>query len=85
MDVVADPTFGAVNGRKDGLGPQLTWPRGYTARWAGSEVEVLDPGGKVVLTTGRRYWLSPTSGSYSTFVVGEIRPCPFCELNGGPL
>jgi hypothetical protein len=30
------------------------WPK-YTGRRAGSEVEVLDPDGNVVATTGRRY------------------------------
>jgi hypothetical protein len=83
MDVVADPNFGTVS--KGGGGPELTWPRGYTARWAGSEVEVLDPVGTVVLTTGRRYWLSPLSGPFDKFVVGMVRLCPDCELGGGPL
>lgn len=32
----------------------LWWPR-YTGRRVGNEVEVLDPDGKVVATTGRRY------------------------------
>jgi hypothetical protein len=83
MDVVADPTFGTVS--KDGGGPELTWPRGYTARWAGSEVEVLDLEGNVVLTTGKRYWLSPLWPPHNKFVVGEIRECAGCELSGGPL
>jgi hypothetical protein len=82
IDVVADPTFGTVN-KADGA--PLTWPPGYTGRWAGSEVEVLDPAGKVVLTTGGRYWLSPLYPPWDRFVVGEVRLCPDCELGGGPL
>jgi hypothetical protein len=33
----------------------VAWPPGFTARRSGSEVEVLDPQGKVVATTGRSY------------------------------
>jgi hypothetical protein len=32
------------------------WPK-YTARRVGNEAEILDPDGKVVATTGRRYRL----------------------------
>jgi hypothetical protein len=65
-----------------GTDEPLRWPAGYTAWRAGSEVEVRDPDGKVVLTTGGRYWISPTQPDY---VVGEVRPCPDRELGGGPL
>ena len=83
MDVEADPTFGTLNKSTD---EPLTWPRGYTGRWAGSQVEVLDTTGKVVLTTGGRYWLSPLhDGSFRKFVIGMVKPCPACELGGGPL
>jgi hypothetical protein len=33
----------------------VAWPHGFTARRSGSEVEVLDPQGNVVATTGRSY------------------------------
>jgi hypothetical protein len=36
----------------------VMWPSGYTARRAGSEVEVLDTQGKVIATTGRTYRIS---------------------------
>jgi hypothetical protein len=36
----------------------VAWPRGYSARYVGSEVEVLDWYGKVAATTGKRYYLS---------------------------
>lgn len=32
----------------------VTWPEGYTGRWAGSEVEVLNASGEVVVRTGER-------------------------------
>jgi hypothetical protein len=82
LDVVADPKFGTVD---KATGAPLTWPRGYTARQAGSEVEVLNSTGKVVLTTGARYWLSPVGPPYDRFIIGEVKPCPDCELGGGPL
>jgi hypothetical protein len=81
VDVVADPTFGTID---KATGQPLTWPARYTARRAGSEVEVLDPAGRVVLTTGGRYWMSP-SEYLPEWVIGEVRPCPDCELGSGPL
>ena len=91
-DVVAGPASGApTNGA---TGEPLAWPNGFTARRAGSEVEVLDPAGNVVLTTGRRYRMCPpedsrTSGQgvvarspYGGWVVGKVDPCLFCELGG---
>ena len=55
MDIVADPNVGTV--AKQGGWP-LKWPQGYTGWRSGSEVQVLDPNGEVVLTTGQRYELS---------------------------
>jgi len=40
-------------------GLPVVWPTGFTGRRAGSEVEVLDAGGNVRATTGRRYWIAP--------------------------
>jgi hypothetical protein len=79
LDVKASSTFGTV---VKGSGAPLRWPAGYTAWRAGSEVEVRDPNGKVVLTTGGRYWISWTMPDW---VVGEVRSCPDCALGGGPL
>jgi hypothetical protein len=36
-------------------GKPVMWPVGYTGRWVGSEVEVINDKGEVVATTGRRY------------------------------
>jgi len=55
MDIVADPNVGTV--AKVGGFP-LKWPAGYTGWRLGSEVQVLDPNGAVVLTTGQRYELA---------------------------
>ena len=37
----------------------ISWPTGFTGRWVGDQIEVLDTNGKVVATTGRRYDLIP--------------------------
>jgi hypothetical protein len=86
VDVVADPTSGTVI---KGGGWPLRWPRGYTAWRAGSEVEVMDGDGRVVLTTGGRYRIGPAlinanfSPPINEWVVGCIDPCPDCELGNG--
>ena len=85
VDVIADPTFGTVI---KGGGWPLRWPTGYTAWGVGTEVEVLDRSGKVMLRTGGRYRIGPVNdGTYSTpqpeWVVGCIDPCPDCELGSG--
>ena len=75
VDVVVDPLFGT--GIKDG-GP-LAWPSGFIARRAGSEVEVMNPSGEVVLKTGGRYRISSTSYEGGGATCG-VSPCPDCEL-----
>jgi hypothetical protein len=85
VDVIADPTYGTVV--KEGGWP-LRWPTGYTAWRVGTEVQVLDRSGNVILTTGGRYRIGPVDdGTYSTpqkeWVVGCIGPCPGCELGSG--
>jgi hypothetical protein len=86
VDVIADPTVGTV---VKGDGSPLRWPSGFTGWRVGSEVEVHDGAGKVVLTTGGRYRISPANngGPYdpNDFVAGCIQPCPDCELGGGLL
>jgi hypothetical protein len=81
-DVVADPSFGTVV--KDG-GWAVIWPEGYTGWSDGSQVEVRDERGKVVLTTGSRYQLAPLGLSYNDrkapdWTIGCVSPCPDCEL-----
>jgi hypothetical protein len=87
VDVIADPTFGTV---VKGDGSPLKWPTGFTAWRAGSEVEVRDPAGNVVLTTGGRYRISPANngGPYdpdAEWIASCPRPCPDCELGSGLL
>ena len=77
-DLIADPTSGtAVRFETGGTSP-LYWPPGYTGHRVGSEVEVRDPDGKVVATTGGRYAIWPaddgTSGTGSGLVAGCINP-----------
>jgi hypothetical protein len=55
--LTADPKFGTVF---DGM--PVMWPPGFTGRRVGSEVEVLNPSGKVVATTGRSYEMFPAGG-----------------------
>jgi len=59
--LVVDAAYGAAiveNGRPT----PVMWPPGYTARRAGSEVEVLDPHGSVVARTGSRYQIEGGHG-----------------------
>jgi hypothetical protein len=91
-DVIADPTSGAPT--YAATGEALAWPRGFTARRAGSEVEVLDPSGNVGLTTGRRYRLCPAPDDRNVgsglaarsprggWVIGMVDECMDCELGG---
>ncbi len=61
--LMVDPTYGtAIIGDghenmlvKGDVPVTVAWPPGFTARRSGSEVEVLDPQGNVVATTGRSY------------------------------
>jgi hypothetical protein len=73
VDVIADPASGTPVVK--GGGEPLRWPRGYTARRAGSEVAVLGDSGSVVLTTGGRYWMCPAQ-FFPEWVIGSVRPCP---------
>jgi hypothetical protein len=54
--LIVDRTNGTAIDSGDPTAPvPVMWPRGFSGRWAGSEVEVLDPDGTVVATTGRSY------------------------------
>lgn len=92
-DVIADPTSG--NPTDAATGESFAWPKGFTARRAGSEVEVLDRAGNVVLRTGQRYRMCPapddTNGgsgyaarsSGGAWVIGEVKQCQECEWSYG--
>ena len=92
VDVVADPAVGTLaqgTAVQGGSWP-LKWPQGYTGWRVGSEVEVRDEKGQVVLTTGARYRISPRNdGTFSTpwhdWAAGCIQPCPDCVLASGIL
>ena len=55
--LVADGNYGTaiVDYDVGGTATPVAWRPGFTARRVASEVEVLDPAGHVVATTGRRY------------------------------
>ena len=54
-ELILDAEFGlAWSAGPDDIRPVI-WPRGFTGRRVGSEVEVLDRDGNVVATTGREY------------------------------
>lgn len=56
--LVADPNFGTASRVEGGGELPVMWPHGFTARRAGSEVEVLDAEGNVHATTGTFYNLT---------------------------
>ena len=56
--LTVDPVYGTAIGSM-----AVMWPLGFTGRRVGSEVEVLDPHGKVVAMTGRIYELRGGSES----------------------
>jgi hypothetical protein len=58
-ELVADPVAVTVFVTSFGRMPVL-WPKGWTARSSGSEIEVLDPRGTVVARTGERF--DPSGG-----------------------
>jgi hypothetical protein len=79
VDVTAEPKTGALvlNGGTETY--SVSWPKGFTAWRVGTQVEVLDAAGGVVLTTGARYSICP-SEYLSGWVVGGVTPCPDCPL-----
>ena len=91
-DVIADPTSGAPTDAA--TGESFAWPKGFTARRSGSEVEVIDPAGNVVLMTGRRYRMCPAPDDTKVgwglaarsirggWVIGIVDRCLSCELGG---
>jgi hypothetical protein len=79
VDVAADPVTGALILDGGGSALAVKWPKGFTAWRAGSETEVVDTNGSVVLRTGARYSICP-SEYLNGWVVGMVHPCPDCTL-----
>lgn len=69
--IVEGGDFGTV-----GAPFQVLWWPGFTGRRVGSEVEILDPDGKVIATTGRRYRIRAAFPFRPAFVVcgDEVTP-----------
>jgi hypothetical protein len=56
--LVADQQYGtALLGSAWGHLVPVAWPSGYIGRYAGREIEVVAPDGRVVAVTGKRYEL----------------------------
>jgi hypothetical protein len=84
--LVADATYGTaivdmvgMIGPPPGGGPlALAWRAGFTGRQVGSEVEVLDPDGHVVATTGHRYRFeggyAQIGGTQAFWSCGDVSP-----------
>jgi hypothetical protein len=55
--LIVDPDYGTaiIDGDTGGAATPVMWRPEFSGRRRGSEVEVLDPGGEVVATTGRSY------------------------------
>jgi len=71
IDLVADPTYGTAI-QSDGARAPVFWPPDFTGHRVGSEVEVRDPTGKVVATTGReyKYWPAALESEGGSAVMG---------------
>lgn len=74
--LIEDPTYGtALRQDGEGLGVEpVIWPAGFSGRRIDSGVEVLDPNGNVVATTGKRYQIYPTDGREGFVACGEVIP-----------
>jgi hypothetical protein len=77
-ELIVDSTHGTALKEDEGRITPLMWPPGFTARWIGSEVEVLDPAQNVVATTGKRYYIMPLDEVHRRpeFVAGCVTPIP---------
>ena len=79
VDATADP-LDATLVLNDGTQLfDLKWPKGFTAWRSGTETEVADATGKVVMRTGGRYHICP-SEYLNGWVAGMVKPCPGCKL-----
>jgi hypothetical protein len=77
--LIADPVFGTViqdatGGPVPGPVVPVMWPVGYTAREAGSEIEVVSGVGVVVAKTGNRYQIE---GGYVGSTTGAFLACGY--------
>jgi len=57
-ELTVDPKYGTAivtTTPPEGLTATIAWRPGFTGRRVGSEIEVLDPNGNVVATTGNKY------------------------------
>ena len=86
-ELVADAEHGTTFN-----GPPVVWPRGYTGRRVGSEIEVLSAGGNVRATTGRRYFISRAYiDPLATDRYPAAMDCPYawdfgeCDASGEPV
>ena len=72
--LVVDPNTGTA---LEGVGERypIRWPKGFSGRRAGSELEVLDTKGEVVATTGRSYEIFYTEVGFTLKPGVEIRAC----------
>lgn len=59
--LIVDAKYGTALHGPDAIRP-VVWPRGFTGRRVGSEVEVLDRGGRLVATTGKAYEIMYNTG-----------------------
>ena len=81
--LVVDPEYGTAFEDASGGTTLVMWLPRYSARRAGSEVEVLDPAGNVLATTGRRYQIegayvsldSPDPTNRVLWACGFVIPC----------
>lgn len=77
--LVVDPEYGT---RFNGM--PVLWPTGFTGVRIGSEVEVRDPAGNAVATTGKPYYISVASVGFSETrkLVEEVGAYPAAVLCG---
>lgn len=62
-----------IDGDVGGTTAAVMWRMGFTGRRAGSDVQVLDPTGKVVATTGRSYTIPGGYYRDAFFACGDPR------------
>ena len=61
-ELVTDLVSGVAIVERTGRRIAVTWPPGWTGRRSGTEIEILDSGGKVQMRTGTQVYLE---GGYS--------------------
>ena len=82
--LAADPQYGTVLRSDDeSTGVPVKWPSFYRARAVASEIEVLDPSGRVVATTGNRYTFDGPAVKTDDVPSGVIPVCSGPYRQGG--